>query len=60
MARFYENKKCMKWLVGLRGTSIGHGVIRKINSRFSELGRKFLISKARQPTIARHKILKYG
>jgi len=34
----------MKWLVGLRGISIRHGVIREINSRFLELGRTFLIS----------------
>jgi hypothetical protein len=38
MARFYVDEKFMKWLVGLRETPIGHGVIRDINSRFSELG----------------------
>jgi hypothetical protein len=60
MARFYENKKSMKFLVGLRGTSIGHGVIREIKSRFLKLGRKLLILDARKPTISRHKILKDG
>jgi hypothetical protein len=60
MDRFYVDEKCMKWLVGMRETPIGHGVIREINSRFSELGRNILISEARQPTIARLKILKYG
>jgi hypothetical protein len=28
----------MKWMVGLGETSIGHGFIRDINSRFSKLG----------------------
>jgi hypothetical protein len=51
----------MKWLVGMRRISIGHGVIRKIKLRFSELGQEiFFISEARQPTIARHKIIKDG
>jgi hypothetical protein len=43
MARFYVDKKCMKWLVGPREISIRHGFIREINSRFSELGRNILI-----------------
>jgi hypothetical protein len=50
----------MKWLVGLRGIFIGHGVIRKIKSMFSELGRKILILDDRHPTISTHKILKDG
>jgi hypothetical protein len=34
------DEKFMKWLVGMKETPIGHGVIRDINSRFSELDRK--------------------
>jgi hypothetical protein len=35
MVRFYENNNSMKWLVGPRGTSIGHGFIREINFKVS-------------------------
>jgi hypothetical protein len=51
----------MKWSIGMRRISIGHGVIRKIKLRFSELGRIFFfISEARKPTISRNQMIKHG
>jgi len=37
MARVYENKKSMKWLVGLRETSIEHG-FQKLAENFNLKG----------------------
>jgi hypothetical protein len=50
----------MKWLIGMRRISIGHGVIRNIKLRFSVFGRIFFISEARKPIISRNQMIKHG